>query len=166
MIAFGYFDLMPTVDDIRRANLLSLISEHGGQRSLADLIGKAPAQISQWVTRAPNESGRPRVIGTASARHIEQTLHLKAGWMDSDHQRGATGARERESGQEAAPVPALTADDVTAKLADILHQVPLALRPAVGKMLDSLSSTPDDPGVRTALQHLLTTASSPRKSRN
>ena len=53
-------DMLP-VDDIRLANLASLIERHGGQRQLAERLDKAPAQISQWMTRAPNsKTGKPR----------------------------------------------------------------------------------------------------------
>jgi SOS-response transcriptional repressor LexA len=76
---------MRTIDDIRHSNLLDLISKYGGQRQLADTIGKAPAQISQWVTRAPNHrTGTPRVIGTASARDIETRCGLPEGWLDQE----------------------------------------------------------------------------------
>lgn len=81
-IAVGYCLRMPTIDDIRHANLLKLIVERGGQRALAETIGKAPAQISQWVTKAPNQRGTARAISSASARAIEKALGLPSAWMD------------------------------------------------------------------------------------
>lgn len=72
-----------TIDDIRLANLRLLIEDAGGQRALADKIGKAPAQISQWINRAPIQgTGRPRRMQTDTARDIEKKLHLPTGWMD------------------------------------------------------------------------------------
>lgn len=66
---------MTTVEDIRHANLLALIAEAGSQRALADRISDhegrplAPAQISQWVKRAPDsKTGKPRVIHSSSAQ--------------------------------------------------------------------------------------------------
>lgn len=49
----------------------------GGQARLAADIGRAPAQVSQWIngTRSINEE---------SARNIEQRLRLPALWMDGD----------------------------------------------------------------------------------
>lgn len=49
----------------------------GKQRSLAARIGKAPAQVSQWVNRT-------RTINEETAREIERTLKRPTGWMDSD----------------------------------------------------------------------------------
>lgn len=77
-----------TIDDIRLSNLSLLIAHTGGQRHLADRIGKAPAQISQWVNRAPSSStGLPRRMSTETARDMERLLGLPLGWMDAtnDH---------------------------------------------------------------------------------
>lgn len=77
---------MRSAEDTRRENLLRLIESHGGQRALADSIDKSPAQISQWVNRAPNSrTGTPRTISGASAREIESRLSLPTGWMDQTH---------------------------------------------------------------------------------
>lgn len=75
-----------TIDDIRLSNLLQLIKHVGGQRHLADRIGKAPAQISQWVNRAPNSNtGAPRRMSTETAREMELLLGLPLGWMDAQN---------------------------------------------------------------------------------
>jgi hypothetical protein len=77
---------MRPAEDTRHDNLLRLIESHGGQRALADSIDKSPAQISQWVNRAPNSrTGTPRTISGASAREIESRLGLPAGWIDQPH---------------------------------------------------------------------------------
>mgnify|MGYP002777404089 CR=1 FL=1 len=74
---------MSTVEQARLQRLALLIGQYGGQRILADLIGKAPAQISQWVNRAPNSrTGKPRAISSKSAREIEFALGKPEGWMD------------------------------------------------------------------------------------
>lgn len=75
--------------EIRRERLLQLIGEQKGagkQRTLAGLIGKAPAQVSQWVNRT-------RTITEDTARQIEAKLKKPKGWLD--HEPGApavTGA--------------------------------------------------------------------------
>lgn len=85
---------MLPVDDIRLANLATLIEKNGGQRPLADRLEKAPAQISQWITRAPNsKTGKPRVMSSETAREIEDRLGLPLGWMDKDHATTPAGAR-------------------------------------------------------------------------
>jgi hypothetical protein len=68
------------IREIRRARLLQLIHEqtgHGKQRRLAALIGKAPAQVSQWVNRT-------RTITEDIARQIELKARKPAGWLDID----------------------------------------------------------------------------------
>lgn len=61
-----------TAAELRRANLRTLVAERGGQRELADLVGVAPAQISQWPTAARDaKTGTPRTISDESARRLE-----------------------------------------------------------------------------------------------
>lgn len=72
-----------TIDDIRHRNLLLLVENAGGQRQLADKIGKQPAQISQWVNKSINSrTGKPRKMLGETAREIEEKLELERGWMD------------------------------------------------------------------------------------
>ncbi len=83
---------MTAVEDIRRENLALLIASHGGQRALADALGKSPAQLSQWINKSPDaKTGRPRVMGSRAARSIEEALGLLPGWMDAPRatQQGA-----------------------------------------------------------------------------
>jgi hypothetical protein len=81
---------MDTVADIRHANLLALIKRAGGPGALADRIDRSPAQVSQWVNRPPDSStGKPRNIGDRAARHIESSLQLQRGWMDTPHDEDA-----------------------------------------------------------------------------
>lgn len=75
---------MPAIADIRHTNLMLLIKQYGGQKPLSDKIEKSPAQISQWVNRSPDaKTGKPRSLGTESARDIEGKLGLPLGWMDT-----------------------------------------------------------------------------------
>lgn len=100
---------MLPVDDIRLANLAALIQRRGGQRQLAELLDKAPAQISQWMTKAPNsKTGKPRVMRSDTAREIEERLGLPRGWMDQDHSMHVAappGARKNEPWDESEGVP-------------------------------------------------------------
>jgi len=45
---------MDTIDEIHRQRLALLIKEAGSQKKLADLSGKAPAQVSQWLNASPD----------------------------------------------------------------------------------------------------------------
>lgn len=75
---------MTTVEEIRYQRLIDLIAEHGGQRQLAEKIGRSPSQISQIVTRSiETKSQKPRTIGSKFARHIEESLGLPPGSLDS-----------------------------------------------------------------------------------
>lgn len=78
---------MRTIEEVRRENLVSLITANGGQRQFAEAAGiKNPAQVSQWVNRSRNATtGKPRVMSGATARAIEASLGLAAGWMDTQH---------------------------------------------------------------------------------
>lgn len=78
---------MPTIADIRHANLLLLIgNERGGITRLAAKIERSHAQISQLKNRNKHsKSGEPREMGDDVARHIEAKLLLPEGWMDTPH---------------------------------------------------------------------------------
>lgn len=65
------------VREIRRQRLLELLAEHGGSKAeLARAIGKAPAQVSQWVNQW-------RTIAEDTAREIERKTGKPPGWLDA-----------------------------------------------------------------------------------
>ena len=79
---------MQPIDVTRRENLGRLIKEAGSQAALADVIGKAPAQISQWLNASLNsKTGKPRVMSNAIAREIEAKTNKPEGWMDQPSSR-------------------------------------------------------------------------------
>jgi hypothetical protein len=75
-----------TIDEIRRANLLLLISEAGNASRLSALTEVSPPIISQ-VSRgvARSEGGKARVMGDTIARRLESKMGKPRGWMDIDH---------------------------------------------------------------------------------
>ena len=74
---------MQPIDVTRRENLGRLIKEAGSQAALSEVIGKAPAQISQWLNASLNsKTGKPRVMSNAIAREIETKTNKPEGWMD------------------------------------------------------------------------------------
>lgn len=78
--------VMKTIDEIRQANLAKLVAESGGTGAFAQLIERSQSQVSQWLTGAKNSAtGKPRVIGSASCRYIEEKLGKVTGWLDQEH---------------------------------------------------------------------------------
>ncbi len=76
-------DMQP-IDVTRREKLGLLIKEAGSQAALSEKIGKAPAQISQWLNASVNsKTGKPRVMSNAIAREIELKTGKPDGWMDA-----------------------------------------------------------------------------------
>lgn len=74
---------MDTIDSIHRHRLALLIKEHGTQAALSKVIGKSPAQISQWLNASPDsKTGKPRTMDRTTARAIEKACKKAEGWMD------------------------------------------------------------------------------------
>lgn len=77
---------MKTIDEIRRDNIQVLIDEHGGNKSLADLLGKSEAQVSQLLHGSKDsKTGKPRGMNNTTARSIEAKCGKERGWLDNDH---------------------------------------------------------------------------------
>lgn len=67
-----------TIADIRRANLRTLIEQHGGVSRLSEKLGySSPSFLVQQA--GPNPS---REVTEKSARRFEQKLGLEAGYLD------------------------------------------------------------------------------------
>lgn len=84
---------MDSIEVTRRKRLELLVKQLGTQAELANKIGKAPAQVSQWIRALPDsKTGKPRSMSKEIARDIERSLNLERGWMDqpiedqSEHQ--------------------------------------------------------------------------------
>lgn len=74
---------MQTIEEVRRARLVMLEHEFGGQAALAEKIGKSPAQISQWKNASVSANGRERAMSSDSARELEEKTGKPRGWMDA-----------------------------------------------------------------------------------
>lgn len=86
----GYTICVRPLTEIRRNNLALLVRKEGSQAALANRLGKDRRQVNQWLGRKG-----ARDMGNESAREIEQSLRLPAGWMD--HPQDSPG-RADESG--------------------------------------------------------------------
>lgn len=95
---------MQPVEVTRRENLAILIKEAGSQSNLSDAIGKAPAQISQWLNASTNsKTGKPRVMSNAIAREIEEKTGKPTGWMDQPATHQTQDPRDASNVEIAAP---------------------------------------------------------------
>lgn len=77
--------------EIRRDNLLILINKEGSKAALNAKLGRVrtDATISQYINRSPDsKTGKPKMMGGAFARQIEDKLGLSDGWMDAPHEEG------------------------------------------------------------------------------
>lgn len=84
----GYSPEVSNIREIRLQRLLELLDEHKGvKKALAATIGKAPAQVSQWVSGV-------RTITEESAREIEKMARKPVGWMDMQPSEPALSVRE------------------------------------------------------------------------
>lgn len=63
---------------IRRENMRRLIREHDGPKAFAERIGLANSFVVQMA--GPNPT---REVSEKTARKVENTLDLPAGWMDT-----------------------------------------------------------------------------------
>lgn len=74
---------MQKIEETYRARLSLLVKEFGTQRALSERIGKAPAQISQWINASPDsKTGKPRTMDRTTARELERMTGKPEGWMD------------------------------------------------------------------------------------
>lgn len=92
---------MDTVEEIRRRKLVELIAHYGTQASFAEVIGKAPAQVSQWVNASRNSgTGKPRALSSNGAREIEALTGKPIGWMDQSTESEPRGAANTSPGPD------------------------------------------------------------------
>lgn len=78
---------MKFVEDIRRENLSRLVARQGGLNAFCGVVGKSPAQVSQWLNATTDsKTGKPRNMSASSARFVEEATELSLGWLDSDHE--------------------------------------------------------------------------------
>ena len=86
---------MKTAEELRRENLELLVEQFGSLRALADAIETNPAYLSQVRNALPESTtGKPKEIGTALARRLENAAGKERGWMDHEHLKAAYVAAE------------------------------------------------------------------------
>lgn len=129
--------VMQTIEEVRRARLVMLENEFGGQTALAERIGKAPAQISQWKNASRSASGRQRAMSSDVAREIEEKTGKPRGWMDT----APTYAELHPN------------DRIAHAMAVMESMTPYQLDQAV-RVIDTLAQPPaDDAGLKSGTNH-------------
>ena len=132
-------ELLITINEIRRRNLIALEETWGGPTRLAEKLGlSGPSYLSQ-MTRPPlsgseqkkkknNKTGR--MISEHTARKFEQALSLPRGWMDQDHSKTADGQERRASNEAALFVQGDLLGAVIAALFKVEKEEKLVIAPA------------------------------------
>ena len=69
------------INEIRLANLHTLIKEAGSMAELGRKTGVDPAYLSQIKNGVKNPSGWPRNVGGPLARVLEKGMKKNNGWM-------------------------------------------------------------------------------------
>lgn len=77
---------MKTTSEIRLDNLNILVKEAGGVTELSKRTGyKQPSYLYQIINRTAVQNGKPKNIGAAMAKKLEQAMSKPSGWMDQSH---------------------------------------------------------------------------------
>lgn len=76
---------MATSKELRIKNLRALVTEFKTADAVAQRAVTAPMYLSQILNGALSSTGKPRGIGDALARRLEQGCGKEIGWMDAFH---------------------------------------------------------------------------------
>lgn len=129
---------MKQIEDIRRENMAKLAKRFGGNAGLANTLSRSEAQVSQWINGSLLPSGKKRGMRSETARWIETTTGIHAGWLDTNHEKSA---------------------DLVAESAATYRLPPRHARPLVQELIE-LAEQIDDAGLNRLLGVASTLASS------
>lgn len=97
---------MKVVEDVRRLRLAQLVEEFGSYAALNERLGRKriDSTLSQYANRSlDSKTQQPKVMGSSTARKLEQACGKPEGWMDTDPDMVP---REAVSDQPASYAPA------------------------------------------------------------
>jgi hypothetical protein len=77
----GVVPLGASVEQIRHANFVAVVSQFSLMEASAQWLGVSPAYLREIKNRSRSE-GRPKEVGEAIARRVETKLGVEAGWLD------------------------------------------------------------------------------------
>lgn len=139
---------MSTVADIRLQNLERLVVELGTLAAVAERGGTSSIYLSQIRNKAKDaKTGRPREMGSAMARKLEEGAGKPWGWMDAEHIQQEQTERDQLSSDESALIEAFRAleHDETSRrlLLDMARKLAAASGDSLGgESTQSASLTP------------------------
>lgn len=84
---------MATSKELRIENLRALVREFKTADAVAQRAATAPMYLSQIINGAKSSTGKPRGVGDALARRLEQGCGKEIGWMDRPHDAPQDGAK-------------------------------------------------------------------------
>lgn len=90
------YELLKTIDDVRRENARKLADDIGSHAAFARKIDRAPTQVSRFLGANYTIN-----IGDTMARHIEEIFGLRHGWLDQDWSAADDTAQERRPAYDA-----------------------------------------------------------------
>lgn len=76
---------MATSKELRIQNLRRLVLEFKTADAVAQRAATAPMYLSQILNGVPSSTGKPRGVGDALARRLEQGCAKPVGWLDKEH---------------------------------------------------------------------------------
>ena len=101
---------MATSKELRIENLRALVREFKTADAVAQRAATAPMYLSQILNGAKSSTGKPRGVGDALARRLEQGCGKEMGWMDRPH--GEPAAREDRQLAEQMSLSCETAEEL------------------------------------------------------
>lgn len=147
---------MRTIDDIRRANLITLIRGFGTAAALEAVSGISASMLSQWKQGSPNsKTKKPRQISGASCRRLEAASGKPPGWMDQDHE-AAEQARPPTTGSAGLQRMPSLPDALTTLSAALAEDLAPTVRESVARALAALAEHEGDPHDQEQVLWLLT----------
>lgn len=82
------------IENIRRSNMLTLLTESDGLANLSRKLDRSPSQVSQLVYGLKSsQTGRRRGMRSETARYIEKMTGKGFGWLDLDNSPNSNGKR-------------------------------------------------------------------------
>ena len=72
---------MKTIKEIRKDNLLKLLSKFDSKSQFAEKVGIKPSYLSHLLS----DKEGSKEVGQLTARRFEESLDMEQGWMDKDN---------------------------------------------------------------------------------
>lgn len=156
---------METVEETRRAGLRLLVSMYGSMANLCEKLGYARNETAT-LTRILNANvrrdrgGKPYNMGRPLARHIEDTLKLGTGWMDTQNRTIPLQPSSPDVVIAGESTPAYTTQtpsrpSAVEELRNLLKRHSATRRKTCADLLSRMAVAPEDDEIAFELETLL-----------